>query len=318
MARFTVEVKDICEVLAEKTEPTGGNDIDALIKNAIPLIFNKPQLALGLESMDDAYLQQLFYAILAHYYRDEIGYETYALWRFKLNTKLSEILPYYDQFYRTQLLKYNILDNVDYTENHEGKDSQQTTGSKSSTGSTKSDATITDTFTRTDATTRDANSKGTNAQKTTDTGTIQDAGTNTSSSTDLHSDTPQGGVFISDISKHNYLTDARTQSTNGSDGNTRTLDTINDANGSTTGEVKETGSLTRNDKTDRSDGRTGETSEDIDTTGSMNATDEYVNHVVGLKGNTFVNLIKEFRENVINVNMMIIDELNPLFMGLWE
>ena len=29
-------------------------------------------------------------------------------------------------------------------------------------------------------------------------------------------------------------------------------------------------------------------------------------------------LIREFRENIINIDMMIIDELNELFMGLWR
>lgn len=48
------------------------------------------------------------------------------------------------------------------------------------------------------------------------------------------------------------------------------------------------------------------------------STDEYVNHVVGkFPGRSYGKLIKEFRESIINVDMMIIDELKDLFMLVW-
>lgn len=318
MARFTATIKDICEVLAGLDEPSGGSQIDELITQAIPKIFDSDRLKTGLEYIDAAFLNQLFYKILAHYYFEEIGYETYALWRHRVNTKLGEILPYYDQLQKTILLKYNLLDNVDYTLNHEGSDSQTSVENRTTEGTSKDDLTGTDKKTRVDATKRDGTSSGTNTQTTTDTGTVKDDGTNSGNATDLHSDTPQGGVFVQDIAKHDYLTDARTQSTSGKDSNTRTTDMTDKVDGTTSGKFGETGSLNRTDNGENTVNRTGETTGKRDTTGKVDATDEYVNHVVGLKGNTYVNLIKEFRENVINIDVMIIDELRNYFMGLWE
>lgn len=318
MARFTASIKDICEVLAGLDEPSGGSQIDELITQAIPKIFDGDRLKTGLEFIDAAFLNQLFYKILAHYYFEEIAYETYALWRHRINTKLGEILPYYDQLQKTILLKYNLLDNVDYTLNHQGSDSQTSTENRTSEGTSKDDLTGKDAKTRTDATKRDGTSSGTNAQTTTDTGTVTDEGRNSGNATDLHSDTPQGGVFVQDVAKHNYLTDARTQSTSGTDANTRTTDMTDTVNGTTTGKFGETGSLDRKETGENTVNRTGATTGKRDTTGQVDATDEYVNHVVGLKGNTYVNLIKEFRENVINIDVMIIDELRDYFMGLWE
>ncbi len=55
-----------------------------------------------------------------------------------------------------------------------------------------------------------------------------------------------------------------------------------------------------------------------DSTTKYNSTDEYVDHIVGkMPGRSYATLIKEYREALINVDMMIIDELKDLFMKLW-
>lgn len=318
MARFTTSVKDICEVLSGLGEVSGGSQIDELIRTAIPKIFDADSLAAGLEYIDKDFLNQLFYKILAHYYFEEIAYETYALWRFRINVKLGEILPVYDQFQKTNLLKYNLLDNVDYTTNHEGKDSRTSVENENTEGTSKDETTGKDKKTREEITARGGTSSGTSAETATDTGTVKDAGTNSGNSTDLHSDTPQGGVFVQDVQKHDYLTDARTQSTSGKTDSTRTNDLKNQVDGTTSGEFAENGNLNSTENGENTVNRTGSTTGTRDTSGKVDATDEYVNHVVGLQGNTYVNLIREFRENVININMMIINELKSYFMGLWE
>lgn len=318
MARFTTTIKDICEVIAELDEPTGASKIDELIKNAIPHIFEEDSLAAGLEYIDKNFLKQLFYKILAHYYMEEIAYETYALWRFRINVKLAEILPTYDLMQKTVLLKYNVLDNVDYTTNHSGQDSKTSVENETSEGTSKDDEKANNSSTRDETTVRASTSSGTNEQTTKDTGTVKDDGTNSGNATDLHSDTPQGGVFVQDITKHDYLTDARTQSTSAKNSLTKTTDMTDTVEGSTTGKFDESGSFKRTDGSESTVNRTGATTGKRDTSGKVDATDEYVDHVVGLKGNTYVNLIKEFRENIINIDMMIIDELKPYFMGLWE
>lgn len=48
------------------------------------------------------------------------------------------------------------------------------------------------------------------------------------------------------------------------------------------------------------------------------STDEFVNHVVGkFPGRSYGKMIQEFRESIINVDMLIIKELRDLFMLVW-
>lgn len=46
--------------------------------------------------------------------------------------------------------------------------------------------------------------------------------------------------------------------------------------------------------------------------------DEYLEHVVGKNGGrSYSSLLKEFRETFLNIDMMIIEELDDLFMQIW-
>lgn len=45
--------------------------------------------------------------------------------------------------------------------------------------------------------------------------------------------------------------------------------------------------------------------------------DKYVNHVSGLTGITKSNALLQFRETLLNIDMLVIDELNVLFMGIY-
>ena len=51
---------------------------------------------------DENYRNTLNQTILYHYYENEIGFETAPLFRFYLNQKLNEIMPYYNELYKIQ------------------------------------------------------------------------------------------------------------------------------------------------------------------------------------------------------------------------
>ena len=61
---------------------------------------------------DENYRETLDTKILKHYYTREIGFETVGLWKFKLNTKMNEIMDYYNQLYESALLEFNPFDNT--------------------------------------------------------------------------------------------------------------------------------------------------------------------------------------------------------------
>ena len=73
---------------------------------------------------DETYRETLNNNILHHYYENEIGFETAPLFRFYLNQKLNEIMPYYNELYKVQkkLIDDNLLlNNVNLTEELKGK-----------------------------------------------------------------------------------------------------------------------------------------------------------------------------------------------------
>lgn len=111
---------------------------------------------------------------------------------------------------------------------------------------------------------------------------------------DKFSDTPQGG--LTGVVNDNYLTTARKVESEGtgSEDETYTRDRDVTTNGTKSG----TFSTTKN--------------------GRFNNTDEYLRHVEGNNGSkTFSELLMQYRETFINIDMMIINDLNDLFMGVW-
>ena len=57
-----------------------------------------------------------------------------------------------------------------------------------------------------------------------------------------------------------------------------------------------------------------------DNTSAMaaNATDAYVSKVTGLTGITASSALQQFRETFLNIDMLVIGELEELFMGIWS
>ena len=89
---------------------------------------------------DENYRNTLNQNILYHYYENEIGFETAPLFRFYLNQKLNEIMPYYNELYKVQkkLIDENLwLNNVNLTEELKGKNTTKTSSTSQSTNKGK-------------------------------------------------------------------------------------------------------------------------------------------------------------------------------------
>ena len=85
---------------------------------------------------DEDYRETLNNLILDNFLMDEIGFETPALFRHYLKTKLNEIMPYYNILYKAQfdmINNSNPFDNVNLREEFERTIEQDTTSSGSST-----------------------------------------------------------------------------------------------------------------------------------------------------------------------------------------
>lgn len=101
------------------------------IKNLI-----KNNFDLGLKDypiFDENYRSILNNIIINHYYMNEIGFETAQLFKFYLNQKMSEIMPYYNNLYKAQkdiIDKY--FDNVDIRETSNRNITSNTTSNSNS------------------------------------------------------------------------------------------------------------------------------------------------------------------------------------------
>lgn len=89
---------------------------------------------------DENYRNTLNQNILYHYYENEIGFETAPLFRFYLNQKLNEIMPYYNELYKVQkkLINENLLlNNVNLTESLQGSNTTETSSTSQSSNNGK-------------------------------------------------------------------------------------------------------------------------------------------------------------------------------------
>lgn len=89
---------------------------------------------------DENYRETLNNNILHHYYENEIGFETAPLFRFYLNQKLNEIMPYYNELYKVQKKLIDdklLLNNVNLTEELKGRNTTQTSSVSQSTNKGK-------------------------------------------------------------------------------------------------------------------------------------------------------------------------------------
>lgn len=89
---------------------------------------------------DENYRNTLNQNILYHYYESEIGFETAPLFRFYLNQKLNEIMPYYNELYKVQkkLIDENLLlNNVNLTEQLIGSNTTKTSSTSQSSNNGK-------------------------------------------------------------------------------------------------------------------------------------------------------------------------------------
>lgn len=72
---------------------------------------------------DEDHRGELEKKIIEHYYFRQIGFETVGRFKFKLNTRLREIMPRMNKLYLTTVFKYNPIEN--YNMEEQGKDTRK-------------------------------------------------------------------------------------------------------------------------------------------------------------------------------------------------
>lgn len=179
MSKYTTELRFICESLTSHDESVDNTHSAQVITAAAPLIFS-----FSFPIFDNAYKQELEEKIIRHYYTREIGFETYGLFKLKLQAKMNEIMPYYNQLYSSARLTLDPLNNFKMHKTSAGQNSENTT----------SNGTANSTENTTDSRTVGVTTSG------------QTSGTSSDTAWTKFSDTPQGAV--SGLDNDSYLTNA--------------------------------------------------------------------------------------------------------------
>lgn len=130
MSKYTTEVRFICENSAGLSESEGADNVDSILDKCWNKVFN-----FDFPIFDENYRQVLCRKILKHYYTREIAHETVGRWKLALNAKLNEIMPYYNQLYKSELLEFNPFYDVDLTRRREGSGTSNRTSNNTETNS---------------------------------------------------------------------------------------------------------------------------------------------------------------------------------------
>ena len=305
MSSYTTQLRYICESLTGHTESVGYNDTKDVITAAVPLVFD-----FDFPIFDENHRNTLCSKIIAHYYNDEIAYETVGLFKFNLRTKMNEIMPYYNTLYTfaEKAFKENIMNTKNITKTAKAHTESEDSGTAKTDTVVKGSASST---TTNDLTTT-KNTKSGSEQSTTRNGSDK-----TESKTQVNdithtSDTPMGA--LTDLTTGKYMTSGTVDK-----GTTTGENTVTKSETGTTtttaigGDVTtNTGTVTVSD-TDKSNTTTNNTDSN---SGKVDTNTEET--VTGYDGTRIpAELFGAFREKLVDIDLLIINELQELFISLW-
>ena len=281
MSIYTTEVRYICETMAGYDVSQGFSKIDEILDKAVPKVFD-----FEWPIFDEEYRVPLEKKILRYFYTREIGCETYGLWKLMLQNKLCEIMPYYNQLYKSELLMAGVdpLTDVDYTKSGNRTDEGADTRTTEREGTDNTETT---------ATSKDVKKGETSGKDSTSVYGNQ-------THIKKYSDTPQG--TLTGVENGTYLTEAEFN-TDSDDTNTT---------------ITTSGTEDVTDQVDSSGSVKNTTTGNENSKGTTNNTAEYLEKVTGKMGGTsYAKLLRELRESFLNIDRAILNDLGTLFMNIW-
>ena len=290
MSRYTTTVRYICESYASNTNSNLEN-VDSVIDSAIPAIFKNFPI------FSENHRQELCEKILKHYYFREIAYETPAYWIFSINRKLNEIMPYFNQLYKTEAETFSPFLTGETEEIFTLLENEN----ENESGNTSRNREHVTTFNGMELENSAIQTQSKNNSSFSNSSAEQEENRN------AYSDTPEG--TLSNVNDSRYLTDYRKINDNksGSESGQNT----NSGSGSSSTDNKKYFNNRHDDVKENENGKTENTKE-------KNHNQEYNKKTTNKGGGkSFNELLREFRENILNIDMLIIDELKTEFMQIW-
>lgn len=335
LAEYTIQVRTILSSLNGNSNESGLNNANALIHNTWDKVFNAYPI------WDESYRETLSCKILNHFFMREICCETVGLWKFYLNQKMNEIMPYYNELYKTiwedftdlyndtNLTRTNTSDMESNTEDtssstnkFNGTIAGETTEETSVISKNESGSTSESENTGTSDSNNTTSSNGNDSNTTTSSKSV------TSNNLTKHSDTPQG--TISNVEEGSYLSDVTKDNNENNENGSSTSENNTQMNATSTGYVSSTdksnSETITNENSETIGNKQGNTTTKTDNT-TTDETNKAVNYndlkhfeeiVKGKSGGvSYVELLEKIRDSIINIDILIIGELEECFMQIY-
>lgn len=240
---------------------------------------------------DESYRHTLNDKIIRHFYFREIGQETFNMFTWYMRTHMHEIMPYYNQLYESTLLELDPMYDIDMkygeTWSVDKAGNEKSVGHTGTTSHSKGDT----------STSASSDARGTSDTQTSDNGSTHNR--------NVYSDTPMSLLKNDEsptVEGLDYATNVTYDDGTSSNSGTSATQTTNHSD--TTGKV----------------GEVRDSSGDVDTTGNVDTTsDEDGKRDRYEKGNrqSKAELLEKWRSTFLNIDVKIIADLEPLFMGVW-
>lgn len=283
MATFTTRVKDICENQYLINNP-GVSDDD--LNNTISVCQNVHKNIFNFDyPLQDELKNDFEFRFLMHYYFQEIGQETYGVWKHYLAEKLFMISDTYNQLYKSINLEYDILNPLHYTEKENVNLGETTTNNRNIDTDTNSSGHT------------EVSDNGT--ETTNNTTTSQDSGNSNLVHKELR--TPQNN--LQNFLDGNYMSSAtQDYGDTSANGTTTVANTVDHDNSIETDTENESNTTTK------------ETAD-----GSRNQTTIREREIMGKSDNVSQgDLILKYRETVLNLVEQLVLEFEDSFMLVYD
>ena len=323
MSNYTTQVRFICESCAGLEESGGYKTVNEVICLARPKIFD-----FEYPIFDPKYKSVLESKILKHYYTREICEETVGLWKLRLDARLNEIMPYYNQLYKSEQITFNPMIDFELSKQYDKNGTQD--GSESNNGTEQENRTNSKTINESGETSNNKQITETEEKNINNTDN-KSVSANYVDNKDVEltgdtlnkfSDTPQGG--LTDLQNGTYLTNATHNINNNNEKSTNNSQYEEEASNENNGteNIEKTHTDTTTEQVEKT--QTNTTTEQFEKTltdtkeNQVTTTEKYIEKICGKQSvASYSQLLNEYRTTFLNIDTMVIADLDDLFFGLW-
>lgn len=136
MSKYTTTLKEILASYDMTDEPKA-SEINTLIDRTRSVLFDFDYPCRNMTADEKEHFEKHF---MLHYLTNEIGFETMGLFKIKLQSKLWDIMPTYDELYKTMHLDLNLFDDVHITTTTDSENESNTESTSDSRNTSTSES----------------------------------------------------------------------------------------------------------------------------------------------------------------------------------